>query len=129
VLAVETADGSPHAATVHFAHAEDPFAFYFETHSESRKGGALLAKEEVRASLVVGSNENDLRTLQLDGTLSILSADQRALFDGVYLGKFPEKTEKLTDPKFLTLTFVPQWWRFTDWTAPQGKIILTSDDK
>ena len=34
VLAVEMPDGSPHAATVHFAHTESPLVFYFETNRD-----------------------------------------------------------------------------------------------
>jgi hypothetical protein len=47
----------------------------------------------------------------------------------VYFGKFPNKLEKSKDPKFVFFKFVPTWWRFTDWTAPEGKLIIASDSR
>lgn len=122
-------DGSPHGAVVHFAHTDDPFVFYFETNKEYRKAQPLLNKTTTRASLVIGLTEADIRTLQLDGTVRLLKDEEKDVFATVYLRKFPEKKEKSADPKFVRFIFTPHWWRFTDFTNPQGKIILTSDDK
>ncbi len=127
VIAVEMLDGSPHAATVHFAHTENPFVFYFETYREYRKAEALFGREKARASFVIGSDENNMKTLQLDGIVELLKNDEKDTFDSVYLGKFPEKKEKSKDPKFVFFKFTPNWWRFTDWTTPQGKKIITSN--
>jgi len=127
VLAVEMLDGSPHAATVHFAHTEDPFVFYFETYREYRKAEPLFAREITRASFVVGSDESNMKTLQLDGAVQLLKSDERTVYDSVYLGKFPEKKKKAEDPKFVFFKFTPTWWRFTDWTTPEGKKIWTSE--
>ncbi len=126
VLALEMMDGSPHAATVHFAHQDDPFAFYFETYREYRKAEALYGREVSRASFVVGCTEDDNKTLQLDGIVELLKPEEKAAFDRIYLGKFPNKKEKSVDPKFVFFKFTPTWWRFTDWTNPKGKKILTS---
>ncbi len=128
VLAVEMPDGSPHAATVHFAHAEDPLVFYFETCRDYRKAEPLLARERTRASFVVGCDEGNMKTLQLDGTVALLKPEEKTLFDAVYLGKFPEKKEKSQDPKYIFFKFTPTWWRFTDWTTAQRKMILTSEE-
>ncbi len=127
VLAVEMLDGSPHAATVHFAHTEDPFVFYFETYRDYRKAEPLYGRDVTRASFVVGSDERNMKTLQLDGTVVLLKSEEKAVFDSIYLGKFPEKVKKSEDPKFVFFKFTPTWWRFTDWTAPQGKIVLLSE--
>lgn len=129
VLAVEMLDGSPHAATVHFAHSEDPFLFYFETNKAYRKAEPLLKNGKARASLVIGSTESDMKTLQLDGIIELLKDKDQEIYDTIYLGKFSEKIEKSKDPNFIRLRFTPAWWRFTDWTTPQGKMILTSEDK
>jgi general stress protein 26 len=126
VLAVEMMDGSPHAATVHFAHSEEPFLFYFETYREYRKAQPLFGRNVTRASFVIGSDEGDMKTLQIDGTVELLKSDEKEIFDFVYLTKFPEKKEKSKDPKFVFFKFTPTWWRFTDWTTPQGKVILVS---
>ncbi len=128
VLAVEMLDGSPHGATVHFAHTDEPLVFYFETYREYRKAEPILNKEKLRGSFVVGCNENDMKTLQLDGIVELLKENEKGTFDAVYLGKFPEKIEKSKDDKFVFFKFTPTWWRFTDWTRPEGKTIITSDD-
>ena len=127
VLAVEMMDGSPHAATVHFAHTDSPFVFYFETHSDYRKAEPILRREKTRASFVIGSDESNLKTLQLDGTVELLKSGEVEIFNSVYLGKFPEKKEKARDNKLVLFKFIPSWWRFTDWTTPEGKKILTSN--
>ena len=127
VLAVEMMDGSPHAATVHFAHTDDPFIFYFETNKTYRKAEALLGREVTRASIVIGSTEADMRTLQLDGTVKLLKDSEQDLYNEVYLGMFPEKREKSKDPNFVRFSFIPTWWRFTDFTGPNGKVIISSE--
>lgn len=127
VLAVEMLDGSPHAATVHFAHTEDPFIFYFETHREYRKAEPLFGRDVTRASFVIGSDESNLKTFQTDGTIRLLKPEEKETFDSIYLGKFLEKKTRAADPKFVFFKFTPTWWRFTDWTTPKGKVILTSE--
>lgn len=125
VLAVEMPDGSPHAATVHFAHTEEPFLFIFETYTEYRKSEALLEGKKSRASLVVGFHEENPKTLQLDGEVSIIEKEDPLV--ELYLNKFPEKKEKAKATKVIFFTFTPTWWRFTDFTRPEGKLILVSD--
>lgn len=128
VLAIEMMDGSPHGATVHYAHAHNPLVFYFETYRHYRKAEPLFEREVSRASFVVGVDESDMKTLQMDGMVQLLKPEEQATFDQVYLGKFPEKKEKAADAKFVFFTFTPTWWRFTDWTTPEGKQIWSSQD-
>jgi len=129
VLAVEMLDGSPHGSTVHFAHIENPLQFFFETSKLYRKAEPLFGREISRATFVIGSDESNMKTLQMDGEMRLIKDDERKLIDVIYLGKFPEKKEKSGDSKVIFFTFIPTWWRFTDWTTPQGKMILTSDKK
>lgn len=128
VLAVEMPDGSPHAATLHFAHSEESFVFYFLTHQETRKLQALKAHNITRASFVIGSDERNMQTLQLDGVAQLVEEREREAAKAVFLGKFAEKGEKSTEPDHVLFKFTPTWWRFTDWKTPQGKMIWTSDD-
>lgn len=128
VLAVEMLDGSPHAATVHFAHASDPLVFYFETYREHRKAEPLFGRESSRASFVIGCDEQEMKTLQMDGVVRLVTKAKRPAFDGVYFAKFPDKKEKIDDPKMVFFQFIPSWWRFTDWKTPTGKVILSSED-
>lgn len=129
VLAVEMLDGSPHGATVHFAHSDDPFIFYFETNKQYRKVEPLFKNGQTRATVVVGTSEDIMKTLQMDGVLQLLPDSEVDTFNAIYLGKFPEKTEKSKNSDFVRMVFTPHWWRFTDFTGPNGKVILTSEDK
>ena len=129
VLAVEMMDGSPHAATVHFAHTNEPLIFFFETDKAYRKSEPLFGKDKTRASLVIGFNENDMRTLQMDGEARLINKDEAELYEKIYHGKFPEKKIKSQKRDYVKFLFIPTWWRFTNWKTPKGKLILTSTDK
>lgn len=86
VLAVEMLDGSPHGATVHFAHTNDPLVFYFETSPEYRKAEPLHKNGKARATFVVGtSEEKPVRPLQLDGMVRVLKENEKEIFNKVYL--------------------------------------------
>lgn len=126
ILAVEMLDGSPHAATVHYAHTEDPLVFYFETCRDYRKAEPILNNESVRASFVIGNDESAPKTLQLDGIVKLLKPEEMQVYHEIYLGKFPEKIEKSKNPDLIFFKFTPTWWRFTDWTLPDGKKIWSS---
>jgi hypothetical protein len=129
VLAVEMLDGSPHGATVHFANSEDPFIFFFETNREYKKSEALFGRDESRATFVVGVDENNLITFQLDGIVRLVKEEEMELYKDVYLEKFPNKAKKIGDPKVVHFIFTPTWWRYTDWTKKGESIVLTSDGK
>lgn len=128
VLAIQMLDNSPHASAVHFAYDGESQMFLFETYRPYRKCEALFGQETSKASFVVGSTEANMKTLQIDGEVRLLEETERTLYDEVYFGKFPKKKEKATDPKFVFFVFVPTWWRFTDWTKKEGKVIISSDD-
>lgn len=127
VLALEMLDGSPHGSTVHFAYAENPLVFYFETNREYRKAEPLFGRESSRATFVIGSDEGVMSTLQLDGVVELLKPEEKEIFDSVYLGKFPKKIEKSKEPSAVFFKFTPTWWRFTNWDSANGKKILSSE--
>lgn len=124
VLAVQMSDGTPHGATVHFVHSTDPLIFTFETDDRYRKYEALAAGGDVAATLVVGFEEGKSRTAQLDGVARLIDAADPHVEK--YLDKFPDKREKYKGEHVVWLTFTPTWWRFTDWTLPEGKTIWSS---
>jgi general stress protein 26 len=124
VLAVEMPDGSPHAATLHFAHSEEPLVLYFGTGIDSVKMKSFIDKSVVRASYVIGQDENTMKTLQMDGVLEIINSDQREVFESVYLEKYPDRKERLLSPKSAALRFTPKWWRYSDM---KQKIVLVSE--
>ena len=128
VLAVEMLDGAPHGATVHFAHSEKPLTFLFETYREYRKAEPLFGRECTRASLVIGFDERNMKTLQMDGVVRCMTAKERTeLFDVVYLEKFPEKKIKLKNPTWC-LCFYPHLVAFTDWTSRRVRIVASTDE-
>ncbi len=129
VLAFEMMDGSPHASTVHFGFDDKSLTFFFETYNIYRKGEILLKKASIRASVVVGFDESNMKTLQLDGESRLIKQEEKELINDIYLEKFSEKKEKSKDPKVIFFIFMPKWWRYTDWTGKNGKVIITSEDK
>jgi general stress protein 26 len=126
VFAIEMPDGSPHAATLHFAATEDASMFFFLTSPKARKSEALKDGKEVRASFVVGSNEGDMRTLQLDGAVHSVRETEKQLFEEIYLAKFPDRATWIAEG--LTFVFTPTWWRFSDMTNPEGKKVVSSEE-
>ena len=127
VIALEMLDGSPHAATVHFAFDQEANMFLFETCRDYRKAEPLFGREISRASLVIGFDESNMKTLQIDGEVKLVKAEEQQHFDEVYYGKFPTKKEKNYGSPAVFFSFTPTWWRYTDWTKPEGKFILSSD--
>jgi uncharacterized protein YhbP (UPF0306 family) len=121
VLAVKMIDGTPHAATVHFAYKADPFTFIFLTTPTYRKLEPLRVGE-TPASFVIGTTEEFNKTLQMDGVAKLEDSEE---LRKIYFEKFPHKLNK--HPEDVFFVFTPTWWRFTDWTVPQGKTIWLSD--
>ena len=127
VLAVQMPDGSPHAATLHFASSDDGSRFFLLTSPGYRKAEAIRDGKVSPASLVIGTSEGDMKTLQLDGVVRLVNTDEQQLFNEIYYKALPEKQGKFPDG--MAFVFLPTWWRFTDWTTPQGKTIICSEDK
>lgn len=128
VFAIEMLDGSPHAATLHFAINQNPLVFFFKTDKSYKKSEALLNKEISRATVVVGFNESNMKTFQADGQARIINEREMELFNKIYYGKFLDKEKKDNDPNAVFFLFTPTWWRFTDWHGPNGKFIISSDN-
>lgn len=126
VFAIEMLDGSPHASTVHFAHAGEAPTFIFLTEKKYRKAEPLFGKPQSRASMVLGFLEGKMQTLQMDGVAEVLKEVDIELRDA-YFAKFSEKKLKLDESNNFFFKFTPSWWRFTDWTRPEGKTIYLSD--
>ncbi len=124
VLAVEMLDGSPHAATVHFAHTINPFEFIFLTERGYRKFETLLKKNEARASLVIGTQDGEMKTVQMDGVLIETSTTDH---QKIYRDKFTEKDLTNLDDNDVFVVFKPTWWRYTEWSPSGEKTIFNQD--
>jgi general stress protein 26 len=122
VFAIRMPDGSPHAATLHFAFNASLLEFIFQTSPDYKKVQPLY-EGETSAALVIGTSEDMMKTLQLNGIARL--ADSEEIKD-IYYKKFPEKLDKYPDNIFFV--FKPTWWRFTDWTTPQGRVVISSTD-
>lgn len=127
VFAIEMPDGSPHAATVHFAYKDEPLTFIFLTSKRYRKSESLLRKEVSRASFVIGFEEAHgmEKTFQADGEARLLKLDDPLV--RVYLAKFEEKQLKIDETDDIFFSFTPTWWRFTDYSGTKGKTVYNSD--
>ncbi len=124
VLAVEMPDGSPHVATVHFAHTTNPLEFIFLTERGYRKFEPLLQKKEVRSALVIGTQDGEMKTVQMNG---ILTETNDTNHIKIYCDKFIEKDFTNLDDNDVFVVFKPTWWRYTVWTLPEGKTVFNSD--
>ncbi|PIR45313.1 MAG: hypothetical protein COV10_00295 [Candidatus Vogelbacteria bacterium CG10_big_fil_rev_8_21_14_0_10_51_16] len=123
VLAVPLADGSPHAAAMHYSNTYQPLKLYFQTGKESLKCRALRAGDMARASVVVGFNETEMLTLQMRGMLREVTAqgELEALWR-VHYRKQPQ-AEQYKGPDSAFLEFTPAWWRYTDFTTDPETMI------
>lgn len=124
VLAIETEDGSPYGAVMHFACSYTPLKIFLGTSVNTSKGKSILAREKVRASFVVGTDEEKMITFQATGVVQVASDDEKEQWAGIYLGKFPEKETRVLTPESVWLVFVPTWWR---WSDMKNKEIVLSE--
>ena len=123
VLAVEMLDGSPHAATVHYSHVENPLRFFIQTSNTTTKAKSLISSGGAgKAAIVIGFSETDWLTLQMRGNIRVISNQKK--LDGVYkihYAKHPD-AKQYKGPNTVFLEFQPNWWRFTDFNTNPEKI-------
>lgn len=124
VLAVMLPDGSPHVAAMHYSHTPEPLVIYIQTENTSRKCQGLLSGQAVAASVVVGFNEQEMVTLQMDGQICLVT-DQSKLPDihQVHYAKHPQAKQYKSDPTTVFLAFTPSRWRLTDYKVQPPVII------
>lgn len=124
VLSVQLKDGSPHGATVHFSHQVNPTKLFFLTDRKYKKCEALLEGNLVRASFVLGFSEKEMKTLQLDGSVRMVTdAGELAFLKEIHFEKIPTAKEYENDPDSVFLEFVPTWWQYSDYnTKPETRI-------
>jgi len=103
VIAIERLDGSLHGAAIHYAYSQNPFQFYFATERNSLKVDGLIVHGTSQATFVVGSDESAMKTIQLDGVVSLVTPEDHKNFEKVYFGKFGGEHKE--DPEQLMFTF------------------------
>ena len=115
-LSVCMPDGTCHVAAMHFSHISEPFTIYIQTENTSKKMQGLKDGRSAAASIVVGFNEQEMKTLQLDGTIQLV-VDQAKLPDihKIHYAKHPQAEQYKNDPGTVFLALTPIWYRYTDY--------------
>jgi general stress protein 26 len=116
-------DGSSHSSTLHFSHSENPTRIYFQTWDESDKVKALREGDNKSASVVVGFSETDKLTLQMRGSLRIISdSDELEKVFKIHYAKHPF-AEKFKSESTVMIEFTPTWWKYSDFKTDPETVI------
>lgn len=124
VLSTQRKDLSPHGATVHFAFSEKLNVFYVLTDSNYNKCELLKIASSCNASMVIGFDERDMRTIQFDGTAYLLS-DNESIQETkeIYFKKFPEKKKWENEINNAWIKFIPNWYQWSNYNIePNEKV-------
>jgi general stress protein 26 len=117
VLTTLLADGSPHAAALHYSHISDPLTLYFTSKRTSRKMQALVSGNVVKAALVIGMSDEEWKTLQMEGEVKLVSQEEIERIQDIHYRKHPNAQEFKNKPETVFLQFTPTWWRYTDFST------------
>lgn len=123
VLAIQMPDNTPHAATMHFSFTVDPFAIYFLTSDDTKKGAVAFNQDSTPAAVVVGAHAEAEQELQLNGMLEKIPENEFEATLAEHLEKVPSHKDYAFDGHHSLFRFTPTWWRFTDWTEDPTKVI------
>lgn len=116
-------DGGSHSSTLHFSYAENPMRIYFQTWDESDKVKALREGDNKSASVVIGFSEKEKLTLQMRGSLRIISSpDELEKVFKIHYTKHPF-AEKFKDESTVLIEFTPTWWRYSDFNTDPEMVI------
>ena len=123
-ISILNANGLPHSAAVHFAHATNPLKIYIVTEKKSKKAQGLLEAFSAAASFVTGFSEEEWITFQADGDVHIPN-DEKELTNAkdAYYAKYPASKADENDPSLTFLIFTPAWWRYTNLNPDPWEII------
>ncbi len=114
VVAIALPDGAPYAATVHFSHATEPLRFFIQTPDNTRKAQALIGRSDIPASMVIGFNEHEMLTVQMTGTINIVTEpEKQEVAFAIHHAKH-ERAAKFRGPHSVILEFIPSWWRYSE---------------
>lgn len=113
VVSVVRPDNSVHAAALHFSNNADASEFYFATSRESRKAEGLAEQRSAKASVVVGFKEEEMITLQMDGSIRTGTDEEISGAMEIHYTKHAGAARFKDDPNAMFLIFKPDWWRFS----------------
>ncbi|OGM21349.1 hypothetical protein A2714_02535 [Candidatus Woesebacteria bacterium RIFCSPHIGHO2_01_FULL_38_9] len=129
VLTTLLKDGTPHGATLHYSHKENPLELYFSTENTSRKCQTLKDGKVGKASVVIGFSEEEWITLQMDGSVqAILDEVELKEVQSIHYPKHPNSEKFKNDPATIFLKFTPTWFRYTDYNTKPPTIISSDSE-
>lgn len=124
VLTTLLEDSTPHSATLHYSHTSDPLKLYFSTKNTSRKCQNLLNGQVGKSSLVIGFSEEEWITLQMEGTIQIVTnKNELDKISPLHYSRHPNSAKFKDDPATVFLAFTPNWWRYTDFNTRPSTVI------
>ncbi len=128
VLTTLLKNGQPHSAALHYAANFEPFYFIFFTDISSRKMEGLIDGKPGKASLVIGFNEEEWLTMQLEGEVRwVPNSDEFERTWEIYASKFNGVEKNKSDSNAAIITFTPKWWRYTE-VKPSPAVKISSED-
>lgn len=115
VISVAFSDGTIHSATVHFSHTTEPLKFFIGTSNDTVKVQPFLHGEIGKGAFVIGFSEQEMKTLQMHGTIQIVSdpAELEKIY-AVHYREHPKAEQYKNDPTSVFMEFTPTWWRYSD---------------
>ncbi|MDE2025182.1 MAG: hypothetical protein KGJ07_01680 [Patescibacteria group bacterium] len=123
---IQLPDKSLYPAVMHVAHRDAPFSLLFLTDKTSKKLSSLQFNNPIPAGVVLGFNEQEFTTLQMQGIVKEVPVNQREELETIYFLKFPWKQKLAGDNTSLILIeFIPHWWKYTDY-ATSPRTVLSS---
>jgi hypothetical protein len=115
IEATSTVDGQPQAAIIGIA-MSDSLEIVFDTLSTSRK--AVNLRTNSRMAMVIGGwNDEDPRTLQIEGEVDFPQGDELKRLADVYYSVFADGPSRLEWPELVYVRLRPRWARFSDYLA------------
>lgn len=123
VLSVVLADGSPHAAEMHFSAEFEPVKLFFQTYPTVKTKTIEEKGGFAKAAVVVGLSEADFVSLQMRGDIRIVK-DKKELenLQSVHYAKLPE-AKKYKNSESIFLEFTPTWWRYSDFNTDPETVV------
>ncbi len=113
-------DGLPQAALIGIAMTERN-EIVFDTLSTSRKAANL--RKNPRLALVIGGwEDNDPRTLQIEGVIDFPVGEDLERIKLAYYGVFADGPSRLDWPELVYVRLTPTWARFADYLAEPPRI-------
>jgi|SRR5581483_2463875 len=120
VVSTVSSSNKPEAAWVGFGEDEN-LILVFGTNSTSRKAKNILQNQNVAVTV-----SDDTKTVQLEGTATILEGDELVRLKKIYFTKTPSAQQYENEQNEVYIKIVPSWIRFTDFSEQSEGIFEVS---